>query len=693
MSCGSSSQVDVIATAPSQQLAGARQRRREAQAGARAGAHGGWFEAPGRPSGRRAPSPGPDEVVSIVDLTGRFESLRLEVARLRDEVVDLVHDRDVAGWSAQLAQLDELEADRRFAEAGLFTDAPRAESRLGALERLLVKMRAEVADRLLEESHRALEQTATGFDPEVFLVQDCRGRWTAAKDQLLVQDDSAEGRAKMRMVWGFRQQVVDSLLGQMTSRRPDLLLSASGSTDLTSDYDVVLSTSSGAHGDVIALIQGFNKEIRKRLGTEPGTALDTNLYVKNFIEVEDTFAGRGTDQDPLARVETFLATDRSNQDVAALMKVRRYMDQAEWDAFVAAATPTSGDVEANRIQFEEAEARFLVTQQRWVEQLLADRAALQAALPGDEGAVVLARLDSLLDQRPDDLRGAAAWLQEVAHFLEEKVEDHVLRVKYDLYLSGMSEAHGMRDRCKALEEALTEDPPDFTTLPLKPDELAKLQGNALWRAELKTIIDVLKTESKKQISDSTAFAPEAYQSEGPMKQVVQAGQANDPRILDSMSAEQFLQSLNEQFADFLKDVHHYGRHPEGVAIYQTSKYLKRMLEARDLIGRRVANYGVAFDFEGNQVANSTPAHIDKLLKMRKAKPPYDVMTPDARAAAAIAEAQTRFGVSTIGEIKRLVNDMNQAINEAVRKSVVNWRPDLQETQDVFSRRDPVQFDR
>jgi hypothetical protein len=607
-------------------------------------------------------------------LSSRYEGLRLEIARLRDELGDLVHDQDIDDWKRRLTQLDQLESDRGAAEAGIFADAARATSRLAALQLVFNKARAEIADRLLAEANRAVQQADQGFDPEAFLVQVCDSRWETAKDLLLVQDGSPDGRAKMRMLWGLRQQIVDQILASMNKARPDLLLSASGSTDLTSDYDIVLSTNSGRHGDVITMVRQFNELIRQRLIREPGTALDTNLYVKNFVEVEDTFAARGTDQDPLARITSFQATDRSNQDVAALMKLRRYMNQAEWDAFVAGATPTSGDVEANRIQFEEAEARFLVAQKTWVERLLADRVALAAALPREEGRVVRAQLESLLDQRPDDLAQAAAWLQRVASFLEDKADDHVLRVKYDLYLEGMDEAHRMRERYQALEAMLAQDPLVLTAPPLRHDELARLNAAADARGELEKIVGVLKTESKKQISDSTVFAPEAYQSEGPMKQVVQAGQANDPRILNSMSAEQFLQSLNEQFADFLKDVHHYGQKPPGVAIYQTSKYLKRMLEARDLIANRLSAYQVTMNFGGNVLATSPPSAVDELLKMRKAKAPYDNMTPDQRRQAATAEATNRFGAGTIGGLVQLVTDMNRKINKSVRAAVVDWRP-------------------
>ena len=73
---------------------------------------------------------------------------------------------------------------------------------------------------------------------------------------------------------------------------------------------------------------------------------------------------------------------------------------------------------------------------------------------------------------------------------------------------------------------------------------------------------------------------------------VQAANAN-PRLkgndqvnainqaLMDLSAEQLLQSANEQFGDFLKDFAHYDGSPD--FLYRGSKYLQRLFEAANIL--------------------------------------------------------------------------------------------------------------
>ncbi len=135
-----------------------------------------------------------------------------------------------------------------------------------------------------------------------------------------------------------------------------------GSTDLTSDYDITVGyTRVETSGAELDQIQNFNDHVRLKFGKQPGTIFDTNLYAKDFLPLNDDDArlampGVGKDMYNMM-VE--------GQDVGALVKLRRYMPNEDWLAFLEALLRdvdalNSGAVAATRNRYETADAQYLL---------------------------------------------------------------------------------------------------------------------------------------------------------------------------------------------------------------------------------------------------------------------------------------------------------------------------------------------
>jgi hypothetical protein len=132
----------------------------------------------------------------------------------------------------------------------------------------------------------------------------------------------------------LRKAVVDQeVLKQKKAIAGHLVVKSVGSQNLTSDYDLTLSTDNDS-GLEIGAIRAFNASLKEQFGKPPGVVFDTNLYAKDFLRVDDNIFDKGlTDGRGVREVEFVLQADRSVQDVAALTKMRQYMSPEEWNAY------------------------------------------------------------------------------------------------------------------------------------------------------------------------------------------------------------------------------------------------------------------------------------------------------------------------------------------------------------------------
>ena len=166
----------------------------------------------------------------------------------------------------------------------------------------------------------------------------------------------------------FRKVTVDGLIGDLNRKYGGVLVAKSvGSNNLTSDYDITLSSTDGS-GQEIDAISDFNAAIKRKLRVPPGVCFDTNLYAKDFLKVKDNILdGERDDKEAIAAIKDFLEEDRSDQDVAALTKQRRYMGAEGWDDYkdgILNALPEGKARDAGRAQLEEAETLYITRMRR-----------------------------------------------------------------------------------------------------------------------------------------------------------------------------------------------------------------------------------------------------------------------------------------------------------------------------------------
>src|SRR5262249_50774545 len=150
-------------------------------------------------------------------------------------------------------------------------------------------------------------------------------------------------------------------------RDAGLLFKSGGSEDIESDLDItVASPHSGV--DVVAM-KAFNDRVKADFGRPPGRVFDTNLYARDYNAIEDNLsapgaAGTAPDHaiaEPVGGVAKMAGID---QDVATLMKQRRFLDEAAftkmWQA-LRDAMPEGPDRQRIQQRFEEAEDVYLLT--------------------------------------------------------------------------------------------------------------------------------------------------------------------------------------------------------------------------------------------------------------------------------------------------------------------------------------------
>ena len=189
---------------------------------------------------------------------------------------------------------------------------------------------------------------------------------------------------------------------------------------------------------------------------------------------------------------------------------------------------------------------------------------------------------------------------DVLSELEHLFDDEILESRNDIYMEKMTEIRTIQNKHRALSALNTE--------PLNNREVVKLLsesdaqkyrdlGNDVKRRKwLTKKSEFLKEQSKRMLGEANFFAAEAYLSEGPLQHIVFGNQSGNLEAMAKLKPEHFLESVNEQTGDFMKDMGHYGD-SDGKTFIQTAKYLSQMFEGIVKLNGKMAAQSSTTNYE------------------------------------------------------------------------------------------------
>ncbi len=401
-------------------------------------------------------------------------------------------------------------------------------------------------------------------DAEVLqALKDCGNTWTGAKAIY------AGDKTQMQLLADYRKKRVDQWLTAELGKYglavgPGKGWVSVGSTDPTSDYDISINkhgTVDGTPGGEpiydFEMVKEFNDWFRAEFGGEGGTVFDTNLYAGA--------PGLVKNPDPDA-----VATG----DVAALMKMRRYMSGGEFETLRHETIAACGEDVAQQIkvqrQFEEADINYRVA----LSDIIGNGIEKLEARIGQRAGQDMSEEQTRLDAQEKTLLEHALALQErgkrasgieiadlqedsegLAREIDHALKDATLETTNEVYTKKKGEVIRQERVILALQgvqKALDVKPldPDLVSDALgeagsvlrdlkidsgsiAPAQAALAKGDAAaFEQSLGTLTTALSAElgeRLQQLGRSKAltmfFANEAYQSDGPFAHVVTATQA------------------------------------------------------------------------------------------------------------------------------------------------------------------------
>ena len=554
------------------------------------------------------------------------------------------------------------------------------------------------------------------------IVRDEKG-WTNVKKKYIPTLD------RMKEIIAYRKKFVNALLAELKASvaHGDLIAKSVGSDNPTSDYDITVA-SKDTPGLEIDVVKAFNARVQAKFGVPPGVAFDTNLYVKDFLSLKGNIEGLGGDDAPIEQSDVgYERSDDSDQDVGSLIKQRQYMPADEWKTYV---DGVKKGVQGNPAklaevtqQFEESDALYLLNMREKADRFLAK---LKEAVPAITRTPHLAELEAWFDKLKDP---ATVYTQKLDSEMQRKLDelsevsqhdapDVALAANNEIYLEKMTAVREVQKRHRAMDAA-TEKIAKIPDRGIKlkaaqamleklypapkegdgnPELIAQQRQDAMTEFELykkSTTLDIdvfladkidgMKAQAKKQVAEANFHAPEAYLSEGALDHVV--GGVQGGGSIENLSSESFLQSMNEQFGDFLKDCGHY-KSDDGQAFVQTSKYIQRMVESMALMLKKlgVTDIEPSLPTPFNGLAALKAAIEAQLLPIRGLKGDYATMPDDERWLAGQKAGSNVFGVSSIGALRSKISAVNAQVTAAVRARM-EMKPSDTETRAFHRNRD------
>ena len=506
----------------------------------------------------------------------------------------------------------------------------------------------------------------------------CSWEQVKAEFKMLKKTNATKATDFMSGYWWFRKLTVDAEMKKLADKYKFQWESV-GSTNLESDYDISVRTH-GSDGKKPYLdwqiVQEFNKTLSARFkGVQPGTLFDTNLYASaEPPPLKDAKDKTETEKDMDAMAE-------AGQDVGALMKMRRYMG---WEDYVDYQDAVLAEIEKTAASEKNEERKKLLHKR-----VVAARRQFETA-----DALYFKKLTTTLDHAgiayAQDIGDTPEGQKKLIGMVEEleKNPDKLMAATNAAYVAAMKEVRDIEAELAEIDKELEEY--KGKTDPLTLERAKVLQEK---RAAIMARLETLQ-------ADAVFFAAEAYHSKGPFQHIVQASQKSAQEAkakgtpeefpalvkekLDKLPITAFMQSFNEQLGDLLKDLKHYDEKSPfpGLGLYRSSKYLERLCEAMDWIGRKLdadkALADAAADYRKILLNGKAPAVVKGELKglvdlrggkveLNGAEDPQQEME-----AWALTEVHKIFGggVSTLSELGTLVKGLGKRVNVVLRKADV-----------------------
>ena len=413
----------------------------------------------------------------------------------------------------------------------------------------------------------------------------CQQSWHVAKEQLAGSKDPKHHDI-MRKLWEYRQWHFDDVLKQTqrevnTPETPKALerWPSAGSASLTSDIDVNLKGT-----DTERAVEVFNRLFKADgWAYESGVVYDVNVYALDFMHA---FAGVETDKGLLVgkegkregnKVGGFetekgsaeakedgakkLAADSSDQEAWSLLKVRMYMNVAEWDVHKAAILPAeAGPKRTAKL------ATFALVEKR----LKSYQATLRTKMNEMAGENAVASPDADASKHGVGQVGADA--AKIGHKKAKPHEDEHT-VGEDAQMAASNRIYEQKLTVIAgLRKAVAKTIASYNSLVAGGDiALAELM-------EKKIHADLANLRTK--LSEASLYSNEAYITDGAINHTV-VGLQGKKEVRQTHTES--MNAVNENHGDSLKEI---SRHSKtiGEAAYKAGKYMWRMCDAARNMG-------------------------------------------------------------------------------------------------------------
>lgn len=464
-----------------------------------------------------------------------------------------------------------------------------------------------------------------GAAPKRLLQGLFKSSWTKAIHDTVGEGDGPE--MVMTKLWEFRQWHHEKLLNDtkdfMDAREGKYGAgaltgwAAAGSTTLTSDIDVNMK---GANTE--AAVEVFNKLFKKDgWSYEAGVVYDVNVYAMDFMfgktfgdGVEDgqgnrvsakegsreglerggfsTYTGRKGRQGRL---------DTGKQEVWSLVKMRLYMNEAEWTAYQKEVDPSKTKLS----MWQDVDRKVASYRDTLLDEMKVKK---------KDFATLAVKTDSAMAQIKAAAGGGGDFVVPEDEDEDEDAakDNRLMTAQNRVYEKKLKKIHLKR-------VALGKKIAKYDTLV----EEDKTEAAEALDGEINTELKVLR----EMVSEAALYSNEAYVTDAAVQHTVVGLQQGIP--IKQTKSESF-QAANENVGDTLKELDRHGN-TLGEAVYKGGKYLWRMADAITNMGAGTLTDVATFAAVGKQVATviKKDANLDGAQKQQ----------------AAATLAQTRFGLS------------------------------------------------
>jgi len=539
--------------------------------------------------------------------------------------------------------------------------------------------------------------------------------WFAMKEALKTEkfkDGTPFTKDTMWKCWRYRQKLVAAEIDKLRRKYPTLIAKASGSEDLESDIDITFATPSS--GDDVKAAKDFNAAIQKEFKKPPGRVFDVNIYARDYGAIPESFnkdfslspqTDKPVDQPDDAKMQKLSQVD---QDVATLLKQRRFMDGGEYQSHVDAILQSLADPiirSRTEKQFEEAEDIYFLTLQDKVEGIRKKIAAKVAAaektgeVPKElkDIQAKLAVLDKLRDK--GDVAGYQSKMQDVMNDLEHDFPAEVMEATDEMYLDRMGGLRDSQAQIATLQNSKAK--PDEHHPGVECDVAHKGEDHDAWR---KKKLNAVEVQVKKDMFTNIVFANEAYTSEGAIQHVVAGMQGTTEEkeaALRNLNSATLVQSCNEQLADFFKDMQHFtkdveeidagtdtakakkSRQASGEAYVHASKYLFRLLDGARVLAEKFATAEPALTLDWfTEIGAEGPTLVKKIDYIQKEVDGFlyqlrkcSTLEASVKGELAVVEVDRLLKVKNVRQFTAKIAALGKEINVKVRAHK-NFTPEL-----------------